>query len=164
MTDVHIHDGLLPCSSTRAGQSASERGRASSLRLQFRKPGRRSAACGFPAPCSPRVASEPVGAHETLEGVAALQKCPERCQPALLVPGVPAAQVSLPRLAAGPQRQACGAGEPGSPAHASRGLRPCPARRCLRTSSDPPLRAPHSWRGRGATSAGAQREVALPAP
>lgn len=119
---------------------------------------------GFPAPCSPRVASEPVGAHETLEGVAALQKCPERCQPALLVPGVPAAQVSLPRLAAGPQRQACGAGEPGSPAHASRGPRPCSARRCLRTSSDPPLRAPHSWRGRGATSAGAQREVALPAP
>lgn len=39
---------------------------------------------------------DPASSHETLKGVSALQKHPEKCQPALPVPGVPAAQVSGP--------------------------------------------------------------------
>lgn len=91
---------------------------------------------------APRGHRQQVSPHEAVEGMPALQKRPEKPQPALPLPGVPAAQVSGFPLPAGWRGLVCARAEPESPAPCLRpagGQSPHPAALSLRMSSETPF-------------------------
>lgn len=91
---------------------------------------------------APRGHWQQVSPHEAVEGMPTLQKRPKKAQPALPLPGVPAAQVSGFPPPAGRRGLVCGGAEPESPApclRPTRGQSPHPAALSLRMNSETPF-------------------------